>query len=154
MSKLSSEEEAVKVGIYARVSTDAQEARGTIGSQLDTLRARVAAEGDELVGEFIDDGYSGARLDRPGLDALRDAAEAGIIDIVWCLSPDRLARSAYQILILEELARFDVLVESQPGVPQPGESLPLTERRSLLRSRALHPQPSRSQQDLCRSVRQ
>jgi len=63
MSKLSSEEEAVKVGIYARVSTDAQEARGTIGSQLDTLRARVAAEGDELVGEFIDDGYSGARLD-------------------------------------------------------------------------------------------
>ena len=42
MSKLSSEEEAVKVGIYARVSTDAQEARGTIGSQLDTLRARVA----------------------------------------------------------------------------------------------------------------
>lgn len=65
MSKLSSEEEAVKVGIYARVSTDAQEARGTIGSQLDTLRAKVA-EGDELVGEFIDDGYSGARLDRPG----------------------------------------------------------------------------------------
>jgi len=43
MSKLSSEEEAVKVGIYARVSTDAQEARGTIGSQLNTLRARVAA---------------------------------------------------------------------------------------------------------------
>ena len=118
MSKLSSEEEAVKVGIYARVSTDAQEARGTIGSQLDTLRARVAAEGDELVGEFIDDGYSGARLDRPGLDALRDAAEAGIIDIVWCLSPDRLARSyAYQILILEELARFDVAVRFADAPP-------------------------------------
>ena len=118
MSKLSSEEEAVKVGIYARVSTDAQEARGTIGSQLDTLRARVAAEGDELVGEFIDDGYSGARLDRPGLDALRDAAEAGIIDVVWCLSPDRLARSyAYQILILEELARFDVAVRFADAPP-------------------------------------
>ena len=118
MSKLSSEEEAVKVGIYARVSTDAQEARGTIGSQLDTLRARVAAEGDELVGEFIDDGYSGARLDRPGLDVLRDAAEAGIIDIVWCLSPDRLARSyAYQILILEELARFDVAVRFADAPP-------------------------------------
>ena len=118
MSKLSSEEEAVKVGIYARVSTDAQEARGTIGSQLDTLRARVAAEGDELVGEFIDDGYSGARLDRPGLDALRDAAEAGVIDVVWCLSPDRLARSyAYQILILEELARFDVAVRFADAPP-------------------------------------
>ena len=67
----------MRVGIYARVSTEAQEARGTIGSQLEALRARVAAEGDELVAEFVDDGYSGARLDRPGLDALRDAAEQG-----------------------------------------------------------------------------
>ncbi len=46
----------MRVGIYARVSTEAQEARGTIGSQLEVLRARVAAEGDELVAEFVDDG--------------------------------------------------------------------------------------------------
>jgi site-specific DNA recombinase len=92
----------VRVGIYTRVSTDAQEARGTIGSQIEGLRARVAADGDELTGEFIDNGCSGARLDRPGLDALRDAAEAGAFEVIWCLSPDRLARSyAYQILILE-----------------------------------------------------
>jgi hypothetical protein len=37
---------------------------------------------DELVAEFCDDGHSGARLDRPGLDALRDAAETGLIDVV------------------------------------------------------------------------
>jgi len=87
----------MRVGIYARVSTDAQQARATIGSQLQTLRARIAAEGEQLVEEFIDDGYSGARLDRPGLDRLRDAAEAGAIDAIWCLSPERLARSyAYQ----------------------------------------------------------
>jgi Site-specific recombinases, DNA invertase Pin homologs len=55
----------VRVGIYARVSTDAQEARGTIGSQLEALRARVVSDGDELAGEYIDDGISGARLDRP-----------------------------------------------------------------------------------------
>ena len=101
----------MRVGIYARVSTDAQEARGTIGSQLQVLRARVETEGDELVAEFIDDGCSGARLDRPGLDALRDAAEAGSIETIWCLSPDRLARSfAYQMLILEECSRFGVAV--------------------------------------------
>ena len=70
-----------------------QAERGTIGSQLEPLRAHVAAAGDELVGEFCDDGHSGARLDRPGLDALRDAAEAGLFEAVWCLSPDRLARS-------------------------------------------------------------
>jgi len=32
----------MKVAIYARVSSEAQEARGTIGSQLEVLRARVA----------------------------------------------------------------------------------------------------------------
>ncbi|HEY8557540.1 MAG TPA: recombinase family protein, partial [Actinomycetes bacterium] len=101
----------MRVAIYARVSTEAQEARGTIGSQLAVLRSRVAAEGDELVAEFCDDGYSGARLDRPGLDGLRDAAEAGLLDGVWCLSPDRLARVyAYQVIVLDELARLGVAV--------------------------------------------
>jgi DNA invertase Pin-like site-specific DNA recombinase len=35
----------MKVGIYARVSSDAQQARATIGSQLQTLRERIAAAG-------------------------------------------------------------------------------------------------------------
>jgi site-specific DNA recombinase len=83
----------MRVALYARVSSESQQARGTIGSQLEVLRARIAADGDELVAEFCDDGYSGARLDRPGLDALRDQAEAGVFDAVWCLSPDRLARA-------------------------------------------------------------
>ena len=77
----------MRVALYARVSTESQQARGTIGSQLAVLRERVTVEGDEPVAEFCDDGHSGARLDRPGLDALRDAAEAGLIERVWCLSP-------------------------------------------------------------------
>ena len=101
----------MKVALYARVSTQRQAERGTIGSQLQVLRDRVTASGDELVGEYVDDGQSGARLDRPGLDALRDAAEAGLFEAVWCLSPDRLARAyAYQVLVLDELARFGVRV--------------------------------------------
>ena len=108
----------MRVGIYARVSTDTQQGRATIGSQLQTLRDRIAAEGDELIEEFTDDGYSGARLDRPGLDRLRDAAETGAIDAVWCLSPDRLARSyAYQILILDEFARYQVPVRFADAPP-------------------------------------
>jgi site-specific DNA recombinase len=108
----------MRVGIYARVSTDTQQARATIGSQLQTLRDRIAAEGEELIEEFIDDGYSGARLDRPGLDRLRDAAETGAIDAIWCLSPDRLARSyAYQILILDEFARYRVPVRFADAPP-------------------------------------
>jgi site-specific DNA recombinase len=101
----------VKVALYARVSTEQQEARGTIGSQVAALRERLAAEDREVVAEFLDDGYSGARLDRPGLDALRDAAEAGAVSEVWCLSPDRLARNyAYQVVVLEEFARVGVTV--------------------------------------------
>jgi hypothetical protein len=101
----------MKVALYARVSTERQAERGTIGSQLQVLREHVTAGGDELAGEYVDDGQSGARLDRRGLDALRDAAEAGLFELVWCLSPDRLARAyAYQVLVLDELARFGVTV--------------------------------------------
>ena len=111
----------MKAVIYARVSTERQAERGTIGSQVEALRAHVAAAGDELAGEYCDDGHSGARLDRPGLDQMRDAAEAGLFEVVWCLSPDRLARSyAYQVLILDELARFGVRVRftDAPGLDQ------------------------------------
>ena len=108
----------MRVALYARVSTESQQARGTIGSQLAVLRDRVGAEGDEVVAEFCDDGHSGARLDRPGLDALRDAAEAGLIERVWCLSADRLARVyAYQVIVLDELARHGVGVRFTDAPP-------------------------------------
>jgi site-specific DNA recombinase len=108
----------MRAAIYARVSTESQQQRGTIGSQLQVLRQRILQENDELIGEFCDDGHSGARLDRPGLDALRDAAEAGLIDVVWCLSPDRLARVyAYQVIVLDELARHGATVRFTDAPP-------------------------------------
>ena len=111
----------MKVALYARVSTERQQERGTISSQLDALRAAADADGHEVVDEFIDDGYSGSRLDRPALDRLRDAAEAGVLDGVICLAADRLARVyAYQVLIIEELARFGVSVRFLEG-PAHGE---------------------------------
>jgi site-specific DNA recombinase len=101
----------VKVALYARVSSDVQAQKGTIASQLEALKARMAELGHEVAGVYRDDGYSGARLERPGLDALRDAAMAGAFEAVWCLSPDRLARNfAYQVLVTDELARFGVEV--------------------------------------------
>ena len=99
----------MRAAIYARVSSEAQAERGTIASQLEALEQRAAREGDELVGRFVDDGYSGARFNRPGLDALRDQAEAGVFELVWCLTPDRLARNfAYQMLVVDEFARLGV----------------------------------------------
>jgi len=125
----------MRVAIYARVSTDAQEARGTIGSQLETLRERVAAEGQELVASYVDDGFSGARLDRPGLDGLRDAAEAGEIEALWCLTPDRLSRSyAYQVLIADELARHGVAIRylDAPDIASDPQARLLTQVQSVI----------------------
>ena len=98
----------MRAAIYARVSTERQERQQTIDSQLDLLRAW-ARSADHVLSEdhvFRDEGYSGARLDRPGLDALRDAVRDREVDIVGVLTPDRLARKyAYQVLLLEEFRR-------------------------------------------------
>jgi site-specific DNA recombinase len=108
----------MRVALYARVSSDGQAARGTVGSQVQALRAAAATADHTIVAEFVDDGYSGARLDRPGLDALRDHAEAGAFEVVWCLTPDRLARAyAYQVLVLDELARLGVTVRFVDAPP-------------------------------------
>ena len=103
----------MQVALYARVSTERQEQQGTIASQLDALTRWAREQHHDVVDAYVcvDDGYSGARLDRPGLDRLRDGAEAGAFEAALVLCPDRLARKyAYQILILEELERFDVRV--------------------------------------------
>lgn len=108
----------MRAAIYARVSSDAQAERKTIASQVEAIEGKLAAEGDDLVERFIDDGYSGARLDRPGLDALRDQAEAGCFERVWCLTPDRLARNfAYQMLVIDELGRLGVEVRFVDAPP-------------------------------------
>lgn len=55
---------------------------------------------------FEDDGYSGAHLVRPGLEAIRDLAAQGQIEAVLLYSPDRLSRKyAYQVVQAEEFAR-------------------------------------------------
>src|SRR6185436_9538906 len=61
---------------------------------------------------FCDDGRSGATLNRPGLDKLRDAIRWGEIAQVLLTDPDRLARNyVHQMILLEEFARFGCQVE-------------------------------------------
>ena len=60
---------------------------------------------------FEDEGFSGATLTRPALERLRDRAAEGAFEVLLCHAPDRLARRyAYQVLLLEELARQGVEV--------------------------------------------
>ncbi len=102
-----------EIASYARVSTEHQAEAQTIASQVAALQARVQADGLMLVPErqFMDDGYSGTTLIRPGLEQLRDVIAAGEVTRLYVLSPDRLARKyAYQVLLLEEFARAGVEV--------------------------------------------
>jgi site-specific DNA recombinase len=104
--------------IYARVSSARQKKDQTIGSQTAALREHARQLGAELPEEWVfeDEGHSGATLVRPALEALRDLAAQGCVDVVLCYSPDRLARKfAYQALLIEEFARAGVRVEFIKG---------------------------------------
>src|SRR3974390_656829 len=97
--------------LYARVSSDRQKENHTIASQVAALTQYAETNGYLVPPEwqFQDDGYSGATLVRPGLEALRDLAAEGQIQAVLIYSPDRLSRKyAYQVLLAEELARCGV----------------------------------------------
>ena len=116
------------VAAYARVSTDRQAEQQTIEQQVGALRAYAAQHGWVLDEAQIyrDDGYSGARLDRPGLDRLRDAAARGLVDLVLIASPDRLARRyAYQVWLLEEFERAGCAVTflERPPTGDPQDAL-------------------------------
>ena len=97
--------------IYARVSSDRQKEQHTIASQTAALVAYAQTHGYTVPPEWVfqDEGYSGAVLVRPGLEALRDLAAAGQIHAALVYAPDRLSRRyAYQVLLAEELARCGV----------------------------------------------
>ena len=92
--------------LYARVSTTTQQQDETIASQLDALMTYAQVHDYEISPHHIyqDEGFRGASVDRPALDALRDAVAAGELEAVLILSPDRLARQfAYQYVVTEEL---------------------------------------------------
>jgi len=94
--------------IYARVSSDRQKENHTIASQTAALIEYAQKNGYSVPPEWVfqDEGYSGAILVRPGLEALRDLAAEGQIAAALIYSPDRLSRKyAYQVLLSEELAR-------------------------------------------------
>src|SRR6266566_7241471 len=97
--------------IYARVSSAQQREAQTIASQTAALIELARTLELDVPNAWIveDDGYSGATLERPGLERVRDLAAEGQIQAVLVYSPDRLSRKyAYQILLIEELARHGV----------------------------------------------
>jgi site-specific DNA recombinase len=95
-----------KAAFYARVSTTAQEKDRTVESQIVALKRQVAAAGDVLVKEYVDDGFSGAKLDRPAMDRLRNDLKTNLFDAIYFLGTDRIARDVvYQNIIIGEILK-------------------------------------------------
>jgi site-specific DNA recombinase len=89
--------------LYARVSGDEQAKKGySLSDQADALKEWAAREGYEVLEEVADEGWSGAYLERPGLDCVRDLVAEGDVGVVVTLYRDRLARGVYAQLLKEE----------------------------------------------------
>jgi site-specific DNA recombinase len=84
----------MKAAIYARVSSDQQRERHTIGSQLTELPKYAKSQGWTVVRLYQDDGKSGESIDgRPEFQALLEDAEKKLFEIVLVIDLDRITRS-------------------------------------------------------------
>jgi site-specific DNA recombinase len=90
--------------LYARVSTDEQARSGySLAQQMEALREYATREGYEVVEEVLDPGQSGASLERPGMDRVRDLVATGRVSVVLAQDRDRFAREpAYHYLLRRE----------------------------------------------------
>ena len=87
----------MRIAIYARFSKDDTDSEST-QDQVLRLRRHAEAQGDELVGEYVDDGYSAWQdkaQSRPRFQAMVSDAKEGKFDIVLVKWFSRFARDRY-----------------------------------------------------------
>ena len=128
------------VAAYLRVSSRVQRDRETIASQREAVLEHAGGCGWTVAKErvFADDGFSGATLDRPALEALRDAVAGGEVETVLAWSADRLSRNfAHQMLLQEEFARHGARIVF---VQAPDDATP----QGMLLRQCCRPSPSTS----------
>src|SRR5215207_8648550 len=126
----------MRAAIYARVSTPRQARERNTDQQVARLKRYAEQKGWVLDGGrvYLDESYSGASLNRPGLDALRDAAAMAEFEVVLVAAPDRLARNyVHQVLLLEELQGRGCRVEflERPMSQDPNDQLLLQIRGAV-----------------------
>ena len=100
--------------LYARVSTDEQARSGySLAQQLEALREYANREGYEVFEEVSDPGQSGASLERPGMDHIRDLVAAGGVSVVLAQDRDRFAREpAYHYLLKREFEEYGTKIRA------------------------------------------
>ena len=124
------------VALSARVSTPHQHQEGTMASQVQARTQDMHQQEWSLLPAHasLDAGLSGVRLERPGLERLRDAAQRGACDAVVILSPDRFARhDAPPWLLIAECETLHVhLIFLQPPCGDTPQGQRLTLRPGMM----------------------
>lgn len=105
---------ALRVALYVRVSTGEQAKEGySVSAQLRTTRTHAEQQGWQVVDTIVDDGWSGATLDRPGIRRIYELAEAGAIDLVLAAKRDRyFRRRLYRLQMDEDMKESGVTLVS------------------------------------------
>jgi len=100
--------------LYVRVSTDEQARSGySLAQQIEALRNYAGREGYEVLEEVSDPGQSGASLERPGMDRVRDLVAAGGVSVVLAQDRDRFAREpAYHYLLRKEFEEYGTKIRA------------------------------------------
>jgi len=93
-------EQPVRAVIYARVSTEEQVGGSSLGTQLDRCRSYAAGQGWEVVGEYVDEGVSGAKASRPALDKAMTEVRRGDTAVLVVAKLDRIGRSMRNLAAL------------------------------------------------------
>jgi DNA invertase Pin-like site-specific DNA recombinase len=95
----------MRVALYARVSTSDQNCE----LQLSDLRRMSESREFEIVGEYVDNGISGAKDNRPELNRLMKDARRGQFKAVLVWRFDRFARSLkHLVMALEEFRSLGI----------------------------------------------
>ena len=112
----------IRAALYARVSDDLAAKEGNIESQVHALKKQIAAANHVLVKEYIDNGFSGPRFDRPALDQMRKDLKTNVFDVIYFHAADRIAREVtIQTIIIEEILkhRKQLIINGKDYVKNP-----------------------------------
>ena len=105
----------MRAALYARVSTAAQagEEKVSLPTQIEDMKVYCQDKGYQVVGEYIDAGYSGSTKNRPEFQRMLRDAEAGNFDIILCWKSDRLSRGMYPAAaLLDVIEPRDIKLEA------------------------------------------
>lgn len=95
----------MRVWLYARLSRDEDEELNSLTNQRKIVYEYAVAKEYEIIGESFDDNISGMHFNRPGIDKIYDAVEAGAVDAILVKDLSRIGRHRTQTALFIDYLR-------------------------------------------------